>query len=240
MGDDFAGKRRTDIKKFGMAISDSDAKILWGRAAGICSNPNCRRDLTVILEQKGTYNVGEMAHIIARSPEGPRGNAEGGSDEYANLILLCPTCHTTIDKAPAGQFPEPMLHEWKHDHEKSIRAAGKERCFKSLRQLRKVVGPLLQENHALWKNFGPRSTTAVADPGSNLHRVWTLRKLDRIVPNNRKIINVIEANQELLDAEALDSFIQFKLHAGAFEENQYGRVDSYPTFPQLFADIFKS
>jgi hypothetical protein len=60
------------------------------------------------------------------------------------------------------------------------------------------------------------------------------------MPNNRKIINVIEANQDLLDGEALDSFIQFKLHAGAFEANQYSQVDSYPTFPQAFADIFTS
>ena len=221
-----------------MAISDSDAKILWGRAAGICSNPNCRRDLTVIFEQKGTYNVGEMAHIIARSPEGPRGNAKGGSDEYSNLILLCPTCHTAVDKAPAEQFPEAMLHKWKNEHEKSIRTAGKERSYKSLGELKKLVGPLLQENYALWRIFGPQSEIASADPGSNLHRVWTLRKLDRIVPNNQKIINVIEANQALLDAEALDAFIQFKLHAGAFEANQYGRVDSYPTFPQAFADNF--
>ena len=222
-----------------MAISDNDAKILWGRAAGICSNPNCRRDLTVILKQKRSYNVGEMAHIIARSSEGPRGDAEGGSDEYANLILLCPTCHTMIDKAPVGQFQEAILHQWKHDHETSIRTAGKERSFKSLRQLKKFVGPLLQENHALWSTFGPRSQAAVADPGSNLHRVWTLRKLDRIVPNNRRIINVIEANRGLLDAETMGAFIQFKLHAGAFEENQDGRVDSYPTFPKTFADIFK-
>jgi hypothetical protein len=222
-----------------MGISDSDAKILWGRAAGICSNPNCRRDLTVILEQKGTYNLGEMAHIIARSPDGPRGNAEGGSDEYANLILLCPTCHTTIDKAPTGQCPEAMLHQWKHDHEKSIRTAGKERSFGSLRQMKKFVGLLLQENHAVWSTFGPRSRAAGADPGSNLHKVWSLRKLDRIVPNNKRIINVIEANRELLNAPAMDAFIQFRLHAGAFEANQYDRVDSYPTFPQTFADIFK-
>jgi 5-methylcytosine-specific restriction endonuclease McrA len=103
-----------------MATSDSDVKILWGRAAGICSNPDCRQDLTVILEQKGSYNIGEMAHVIARKPGGPRGKAGGGADDYANLILLCPTCHTRIDKAPEGEYPEPMLHEWKQEHENSF------------------------------------------------------------------------------------------------------------------------
>jgi hypothetical protein len=223
-----------------MAISDSDAKILWGRAAGICSNPKCRLDLTVILEQEEGYNIGEMAHIIARSPEGPRGASAGGSNTYPNLILLCPTCHTTIDKAPEGQCPEAMLHDWKREHENSIRLAGKERSFDSFTGLKEFIKPLLFENHALWSTFGPHSKTALADPGSNLHIIWTLRKLDRIVPTNRKIINVMEANQELLNDRALQAFIEFKLHAGAFEANQYGRVDSYPTFPQSFGEIFMS
>lgn len=223
-----------------MAISESDAKILWGRAAGICSNPNCRRDLTVVLEQEESYNIGEMAHIIARSPEGPRGISAGGSNEYANHILLCPTCHKTIDKAPEGQYPEAMLHDWKREHENSIRFAGKERAFESFTDLKESIKPLLLENHALWRTFGPRSETALADPGSNLHIIWTLRKLDRIVPTNRKIINIVEANQKLLTDRALRAFIEFKLHAGAFEENQYGRVDSYPTFPRSFSEIFMS
>ena len=100
--------------------------------------------------------------------------------------------------------------------------------------------PLLIENGALWRMFGPKSKTAQSDPGSNLHIIWTLRKLDKIIPNNRKITNVIEANQGLLDSEALQAFIDFKLHAGAFEANQYDRVDSYPTFPESFSEIIMS
>jgi hypothetical protein len=223
-----------------MAISDSDAKILWGRAAGICSNPNCRRDLTVILEQEGSYNIGEMAHIIARRPDGPRGVSAGGSNTYPNLILLCPTCHTTIDKAPEGEYPEDVLHDWKREHENLIRSAGKERSFECFTGLKEFIKPLLIENHALWSTFGPHSKTALADLGSNLHIIWTLRKLDRIVPTNRKIVNVIEANQGLLDDRALRAFIEFKLHVSAFEANQYGRVDSYPAFPQGFAELFMS
>jgi hypothetical protein len=223
-----------------MATSDSDVKILWGRAAGICSNPNCREDLTVILQRKGSYNIGEMAHVIARQPGGPRGRAGGGSDDYANLILLCPTCHTKIDKALEDEYPEEMLHEWKREHENSIRSAGRERLFKSFNELKEFVKPLLLENRALWATFGPKSKTAQSDPGSNLHLIWTLRKLDRIIPNNRKITNVIEANQELLDGPTLQAFIDFKLHTGAFEANQYDRVDSYPTFPESFSEIFMS
>ena len=87
-----------------MAISDNAVKILWGRAAGICSNPGCRSDLTILLDDGRGFNVGEMAHVIARRPAGPRGLSTAGSDEYENLVLLCPTCHRTVDKAPAGTF----------------------------------------------------------------------------------------------------------------------------------------
>src|SRR2546428_9139485 len=106
-----------------MAISDADTKLLWGRAAGICSNPGCREGLTIILNEDRNYNVGEMAHVIAKKPGGPRGKSGGGADSYANLILLCPTCHTHVDKAP-GEYPEDLLKKWKSDHEGEIRKKG--------------------------------------------------------------------------------------------------------------------
>lgn len=221
-----------------MTISDSDTKILWGRAAGICSNPTCRTDLTVILDQRGGYNVGEMAHIIAKSASGPRGTAAGGPDTYENLILLCPTCHRKVDKAPAGEYPEELLHDWKDHHESAIRAIGRERQFPTISALKMYVAEMLAENKALWEHFGPQSTAALTDPGSNLHIVWTLRKLDRILPNNRRIINAIEANRHLLDVQEQKAFLDFQIHATAFEANQYNRLSSYPTFPAEFERLF--
>ena len=221
-----------------MTISDSDTKILWGRAAGICSNPTCRSDLTVMLNQNGSYNVGEMAHIIAKSNTGPRGIQTGGPDTYENLILLCPTCHRKIDKAPPGEYTEQMLHDWKDQHEANIRALGQERKFATGSELMAYVAQLLTENKAIWQHFGPESQAALTDPGSNLHLVWTLRKLDRILPNNRRIINSIEANRHLLSAQELAAFLEFHMHATSFEANQYHRLSSYPIFPTEFERLF--
>jgi len=221
-----------------MTISDSDAKILWGRAAGICSNPTCRADLTAVLEQTASYNIGEMAHIIARKPAGPRGAPGGGPDTYANLIRLCPSCHRHIDKSPAGTYPEAMLHEWKRQHEEGIRAAGADRKFSTLEDLKQYVAPLLSENKALWKHFGPQSESALADPGSNVHIAWALRKIDRIVPNNRRILNAVEANRRLLGPRETEAAVAFRIHASAFETNQYRRLDTYPTFPAQFEECF--
>ncbi|KIO48417.1 HNH endonuclease signature motif containing protein [Nitrosospira sp. NpAV] len=221
-----------------MGISDSDYKLLWGRAAGICSNSACREDLTVMLQGAKSYNIGEMAHVIAKHTGGPRGVPEGGSDGYENLILLCPTCHRKIDKAPPGVHSEQMLHSWKREHEATIRQLGSSQKFGTSAEMKEFVSRLLAENRVLWQQLGPQSPVALSDPGSNLHLVWHLRKLDAVIPNNRKIINAIEANSALLGVTEFEAFLAFKVHAQAFEAHQYQRLDSYPLFPSTFTDLF--
>lgn len=222
-----------------MTISDNDIKLLWGRAAGICSNPRCREDLTVLLEKSGNYNVGEMAHVIAKKEKGPRGVEGGGSDTYENLILLCPTCHRHIDKSPEGTHTVDQLHEWKWNHEKAIRSQNCEFVFGNIEDLEKIVSGLLVENNLIWKQVGPQSLIAQNDPGSNSFKIWNLRKLGTIIPNNNRIINMIEKNIKLLNQDQYKSFLLFKNHAVAFEANQYGRLDDYPTFPAEFREAFK-
>lgn len=217
-----------------MAISDNTIKLLWGRAAGKCSNPTCHTDLTILLEDGRGFNVGEMAHVIASRPTGPRGLGTDGSDGYENLVLLCPTCHRIVDKAPAGTYSVAMLQQWKHDHERSVRFNGAAQKFHSVTELKTYVARLLCENKALWSNLGPESLVAQSDPGSNMHEVWALRKLDTIVPNNTKIINAVGANITLLNSSETEAFFQFKTHAQAFEQHQYKRLDSYPMFPADF------
>lgn len=222
-----------------MAISDADSKILWGRAAGICSNPTCREDLIAILENSKSYNVGEMAHVIAKSEKGPRGAMGGGADSYDNLILLCPTCHRRIDKAPEGEFTEEQIHQWKKDHEVAIRTQFSEITFDDVNSLKVDVSKLLIENKLIWEEIGPRSAAAQDDPGSNLFNIWNLRKLDTVIPNNQKIINMIEANSRLLPIDEYRVFLLFKSHATAFEANQHTRLARYTTFPEVFREVFE-
>lgn len=222
-----------------MAIPEADIKLLWGRAAGKCSNPECGHDLTALLNGGSGYNIGEMAHVIARKSSGPRGVPRGGTDAYQNLILLCPTCHRKIDKAPAGQFPEEMLLGWKKQHEARVAALGKQKVFKSKEELWSAVRKLLQENHNLWKGFGPHSDVATKNPASNLCRIWVLRKLDTIVPNNARMIRFIESNQGYLSSDEWGAFLKFKGHATAFEAHQYERIEEYPTFPEEFGRMFE-
>lgn len=222
-----------------MAISEADGKLLWGRAAGICSNPSCRTDLTAILQDSNSYNVGEIAHIIARSEDGLRGEEGGGSDKYPNLILLCPTCHRHIDKSPEGTFTVEQLHRWKSDHEYAIRLRMSEVAYENIDELKRAVSKLLMENHLIWEEYGPQSKVAKEDHGSNSYKIWNLRKLGTVIPNNQKIINMVEANMKLLDADAYKAFLLFKNHATSFEANQYCRVSSYALFPEVFSERFE-
>lgn len=221
-----------------MAISDKDIKLLWGRAAGHCSKPGCAIDLTREVEGVNDYVIGEMAHVIARSPEGPRGRSEGGDDSYSNLILLCPTHHREIDKAPDGRFSADTLREWKREHEERVRSVGLTERFKSFDELSATVRMLLEENRVIWDRLGPNSEIARRNPDSNAYRLWELRRADRIVPNNRRIINLIRGNSHLLKGAQLRAFAEFVNHADAYEENVYEQLDEYPQFPREFQQIF--
>lgn len=100
-----------------MAIRPTDAYRLWGRAGGRCSI--CRIPLT-LLEFEGT--LGEIAHIVAKSTSGPRGNSSLNAqerDSYSNLVLLCPNHHTEVDRQ-AALWPIEKLHEIKALHEQWV------------------------------------------------------------------------------------------------------------------------
>jgi hypothetical protein len=221
-----------------MATSSLDIKRLWGRAAGRCSRSGCNEDLTRLGEQGEGYIVGEMAHIIAQAADGPRGNGLGGDDSYGNLILLCPTHHREVDKAPNGTFSAELLLQWKEIHEGNVRRWGEEECYETFDQLRVAVARLLKENYVTWKTLGPQSDLAKAKPSSNAFSLWEMRRVDKIVPNNRRIMNIVRANSGLLNMDQTGAFAEFANHAESYEDHVYERKDDYPLFPPAFSESF--
>jgi 5-methylcytosine-specific restriction endonuclease McrA len=104
-----------------MAISEVSIKKLWARSAGRCAFPGCPENCANFLAGSVEIIIGEMAHVIASSPSGPRGVSGGGSDDYENLVLLCPTHHRAVDKATKGTYSEEELHRWKAEIEKHVK-----------------------------------------------------------------------------------------------------------------------
>lgn len=103
-------------------LKTQDKWELYFKCGGLCSL--CCELLDYDKFSRSEINVKEYAHIIADSEEGTRGSAE--SKKYAgdidNIILLCPTCHTKVDKdKPPAFYTVGKLHSIKNNHEQRVR-----------------------------------------------------------------------------------------------------------------------
>jgi hypothetical protein len=105
---------------------DPDMKKLWAKANGRCAHPDCRGKGLLLLEPTPEGDsiavIGEMAHIIAHSKEGPRGDPnfpESERKRYPNLILLCPNHHILVDKQPK-MVSADTLRGWKAEWERTV------------------------------------------------------------------------------------------------------------------------
>lgn len=221
-----------------MPISEPTIKRLWGKAAGHCSYPGCEQNCLVQLDGQVLVVIGEMAHVIAKKPNGPRGRMGGGEDLYENLILLCPSHHRLIDKAPAEEYPEETLLKWKIDHENKIEESLKAPRFQDRQSLNRYVQKRLIENHVCWEIYGPEGKIAKSDPNSGAGDIWPYRKLSLLVPNNRGIISAIKENFSLFSAEEYKVCCSFIEHAEGFEQGSIEPINGIPRFPSGFEELF--
>jgi len=146
-----------------MSISKKDTKKLWGLAAGRCCFASCDDECIKFIDSSNPTVVGEMAHIIASSPAGPRSNGvSSGSNTYENLILLCPTHHHLVDKAPEKKFPVDLLLKWKREHEAEVTRAFLVPIYNNKMDLCGTISKLLVENRHIWEQWGPESKVCSA------------------------------------------------------------------------------
>jgi hypothetical protein len=105
-------------------VATAEIKILWTLSAGLCAFPGCRQPCVASATSADPAKpLGEQAHIVAHSNVGPRGDSsypESKRATYDNLILLCPTHHTQVDKQP-NSFTVADLRTWKRNHERLVR-----------------------------------------------------------------------------------------------------------------------
>lgn len=101
-----------------MPISPTDKKRLWGLSRNRCAI--CGRQL---VEPGGANQaniiIGEECHIVAKEVDGPRGDSPLSvqeRDSFDNILLLCPSDHTKIDKDVISYTVE-RLKSIKNQHE---------------------------------------------------------------------------------------------------------------------------
>ena len=211
-------------------VFPKDLKKLWGRSAGRCSI--CHQQVLPLIDDNVDV-IGDMAHIIAYKKDGARGDENVEHDNsYENLILLCPTCHRIVDHNPEKYSKEELLRK-KQSWESIVESATEDKYETKSDAMNKIVS-LLEENHEVWLNSGPESKIAQHDPASNMADYWTFRKLDTIVPNNRKIIQIGEPFLIKMPDKLRSLFCKFKEHARMFEQGCYSPLDNPLRFPKGF------
>ena len=104
--------------------------------------------------------MAEMAHIIPWGKKGPRSkDRDTGTEDLhnvRNLILLHPTCHTRIDKAP-DLYPREEILRWKETHLASLNAKKGVISYKTREEVSKQLRERMEENKAIWDKFAPCS-----------------------------------------------------------------------------------
>ncbi len=212
---------------------------LFADSGGYCQRPECPNRLFVDTATKNIH-IAEMAHIIAAGQEGPRADAtvtQANKGAYDNLILLCANCHTTIDKAEAD-FPDYMIREWKRKHLERIRSLFGAVEYPDRVAVRKAIEPALTENRVVFDQYGPNNDYQ-KDPESEIANVWQRKMRAIILPNNRKVLAILEANRRHLSASEAKTIQAFRQHIDDLEEKHIGAGsgDVASRFPPGMTDI---
>lgn len=222
-------------------ISEPVKRKLWASSSGYCCNPSCHKELIPIFENGTITSIDELAHIIAQKKKGARGKDElplSQRDEFENLIVLCPSCHTMVDKNPQT-FTVDVLKKWKKDHENSIKNLMSSPVFHNREEARNALLLLLEENKAVFDMYGPYSENAT-NKQMDAEVMWYRLSLQTIIPNNRKIESILGNNQHLMTDKERQVFNLFKLHIDGFEYNKIsGDVNpAVPLFPKDLNNMF--
>ena len=133
--------------------------MLCARAGGRCEFRGCNRVLFRDEVTLNEFNDTNVAHIVASSPNGPRGDAIRShqlSDKIENLMLVCLEHHKMIDdKKLVASYPEERLLQMKHDHECAMELAGNALNFETSHILlfsspiKGVQDATISKNHAV-------------------------------------------------------------------------------------------
>ena len=229
-----------------MPILPKDAKILWAHAAGRCSFEHCHIKLTADTGRAGSsYTLGEMAHIKGDKRGSNRYDPEQSQkdrDSYPNLILLCPTHQTLIDK-PENEttYPVELLHSFKATHEAYVQKRLTGPVFATKEEVAKVLLPALIENHEAFFTYGPLSKLARENPQSEAHGVWLEERLVTIAPNNRAMADLLRKNLRLFSTTEIAIIMAFIQHARSYDRWVNGETsyEGVPRFPVDFSDLME-
>jgi predicted nucleotidyltransferase len=227
------------------SINVNTRRQLWADCGGYCQNPLCNKYLLAEVDNE-TVSLANMAHIIGVGHKGPR--SESGlamhieKNGFGNLIMLCLDCHTIVDDLE-NKFGVDQLRRWKIDHTARIASVFSTPLYRPVRKLMVEIDRLLDQNQTIFFTYGPFSDLAISGEGGDANKIWRRRCLDTILPNNDRIINIVEryASSFGYPWKIYEPYLEFKVHATSFTDNCLfeERINDYKTFPTAFPRLVK-
>lgn len=156
--------------------------------------------------------------------------------------MLCLECHKVVDELDK-RFTVEEMESWKASHARKITSLFSIPNIKDERELLTLVNDLLEENAAIFRECGPYSENVLGGLGGDGLKVWKKRCLDTILPNNQRIIAVIDGNKRNFPYpwELYRKMLEYKIHTDAFQDNCLTdqKINDYKLFPQSFNHFVK-
>jgi hypothetical protein len=224
------------------AIPTATKLRLFAAASGHCQKPDCL-DKLFPAEMGGDKHIAEMAHVIPHGDTGPRHEDRPAdyfdADTFENLILLCPTCHTKIDKDPQA-YPRNTLLDWKANHPAQLALKQGIKVYNDREHARAAIAGILAENRAIWEQFAPEHGSKFEyNPEEGAAAAWDQRVRSVILPNHFRTLAIIEANLGLATEDECRTFAEYQEHVrGLSERHVCGVAGHAIRFPSLMDCMF--
>lgn len=185
--------------------------------------------------------IAERAHIVAHSEKGPRGSGRvsaSARSDPANIVLLCPTCHTIVDKDPIA-YPVELLLAKKRTRAAKVARIGGVPTFASRTDARNAVETILDRNETIFRVIGPNPLDGSL-PSTEAAAKWRDRVLEEIVPGNELIVAIVEMNPDLTTRPDRIAAEQLRLHTQDLaRKHQCGEIIGHALrFPREATQIF--
>jgi 5-methylcytosine-specific restriction endonuclease McrA len=221
-------------------LRQDEDRRLFAESAGTCVLCNTPLFADVASTDR-SISIAERAHIVAHSASGPRGDSSVASDDLsdpANIVLLCPTCHTTVDKVPDA-YPPSLLLAKKATRAAAVARVGGTPIFDTREQARRAVENVLQRNETIFRTFGPDPLDG-AMASTEAAAKWSRVVLDEIVPGNELIVAMVQVNPDLATPADAAAAELLRLHTQDLAAKHRGQEMTGPAlrFPAAAVKIF--
>lgn len=88
-------------------------------------------------------------------------------------------------------------------------------------RVRKLIEPILLENRTIFETYGPMTDDRF-NPESELPEFWRRKIQSSILPNNRRLLGILDANRKLMSATERGTLERLRQHIDDFEAKHTG------------------